>query len=64
MKINKGWGFALGVFLGFQVARLQDKMPFVMKTLLDIRELVSIGVDSVPIVLSPADEEEFGGDDE
>jgi hypothetical protein len=63
MKLSKGWALTLGVFLGFQVARLQDKMPFVMKTLLDIRELVSIGVDSVPVVIYDS-EDEAGGDED
>lgn len=63
MSINKGWGFAIGIFLGFQVARLQDKMPFVMKTLREIHELIGIGVDSVPVVLYDSEDGD-GGEDE
>lgn len=38
IQLNRGWAWTFGVFFGFQLARLQDKLPFVMRTLNDIRE--------------------------
>lgn len=38
--MNRGWALTLGVFLGFQVARLQDKMPFVVDSVMRIRSMM------------------------
>lgn len=41
IQLSKGWGFTLGVFLGYRVARAHDQLPFVMRVLSDIREATS-----------------------
>lgn len=43
MNLSKGWALTLGVFLGYQVAKLRDHMPMIVQSVMEMRELVQIG---------------------
>lgn len=57
--MNRGWMFTLGVFAGFQVARLQDKMPFIVDSVLRIRAMME---HAVFVVDEAEDEDGSGGE--
>ncbi|WP_277670936.1 hypothetical protein [Saccharomonospora viridis] len=57
--LSKGWVFTLGVFAGYQVAKLADRLPFVAQATHEIRSLV----DGIGVL--PDDEDDDGeADDE
>lgn len=47
MNLSKGWALTLGVFLGFQVAKVHERLPFVIGSLQEIRDLMWAGSEAV-----------------
>jgi hypothetical protein len=43
VNISKGWALTLGVFLGYELAKLKDQMPFIVSSLNEIRDLMWTG---------------------
>ena len=43
MIVSKGWALTLGVILGMQLSKLADKMPFIVNSVMEMRDMVQRG---------------------
>lgn len=59
VTIERGWSFVLGVFLGYQVARVHDRLPFVVKSMQEIKDIITHPM----VVVVEADEDAEEGDE-